>query len=52
MTFGRMCNELKEFKKAKKINEPVVILGKDKATNCIKFMDVTVSKKGLIERIF
>jgi hypothetical protein len=46
MSFGRMCNELKEIKKLKRINKPIVTLQKDKTTNCVKSMDVTVQKKG------
>lgn len=51
MSFNRMCNELKEFKKAKKISKPDVTLAKDKATNCIKSMNVKVDKKSWFQRI-
>jgi hypothetical protein len=52
MTFNQMCKELRDFKKASKIDRPQVTIQTDKSTNCIRGMKVSVNKKGLFKRIF
>jgi hypothetical protein len=51
MKFTKMCEQLRDIKKVNRISKPVVVVGKDKSTNCIKTMDVTVRKKNLFQRI-
>jgi hypothetical protein len=52
MTFNQMCKELRDFKKANKIEDPQVTVQTDKGTNCIRGMKVTVNRKKLMDRIF
>jgi len=52
MSFEDMCAKLKEFKKEKKATKPNVLQIIDGATGCIKTLNVTVKKKGLLNRIF
>ncbi len=52
MTFTEMCNEISQFKKVKKIQQPKVLLTKDGVTGCIITMNVTINKKSLFDKIF
>jgi hypothetical protein len=52
LSFEDMCAKLKEFKKEKKASRPNVLQIIDGATGCIKTLNVTVKKKGLLNRIF
>jgi hypothetical protein len=51
MTFNQMCKELREIRKIKNIEKPVVKVAKTKETNCVVFMNVTVYKKGFFEKL-
>lgn len=51
ISFTKMCEKLREIKKIKDIKKlEVVSIGKDTATNAIKYLNVNASRKGLLGR--
>ncbi len=51
MKFSQMCTQLRKFGRLNRITVPGVRLVKSNATNCLKGMDVTVSRRTRFDRL-